>query len=85
MQDIHEVKLSYKTVENYSLSIIHPLLEFYHYELSDTIAANETYIKILGKTNISFFTLMQLRKLQPLIVFTKSVTLYLLSKLLTQL
>ena len=35
----------------------HPLLEFYPYELSDTIAADETYIKILGKTNYIFLLL----------------------------
>ena len=45
LQDVHEVYISYKTVENYckaASSIIHPLLEFYPYDLSDTIAADET-------------------------------------------
>lgn len=58
LQDVHEVYISYKTVENYckaASSIVHPLLEFYPYDLSDTIAADETYIKILGKTAYIFF------------------------------
>lgn len=66
LQDVHEVYISYKTVENYckaASSIIHPLLEFYPYELSDTIAADETYIKILGKTNYIFFYFDAIKKI----------------------
>ena len=66
LQDIHEVKISYKTVENYckaASSIVHPVLEFYPYELSDTIAADETYIKILGKTNYIFFYFDAIKKI----------------------
>ena len=58
LNDIHEIDISYKTVENYCKSVsptIQALLEFYPYELSDTIAADETYIKILGKTAYIFF------------------------------
>ncbi len=58
LRDVHEVFISYKTVENYCKavsSVVHPLLEFYPYDLSDTIAADETYIKVLGKTNYIFF------------------------------
>lgn len=66
LQDIHEVNISYKTVENYckaASSIVHPVLEFYPYELSDTIAADETYIKILGKTNYIFFYFDAIKKI----------------------
>ena len=66
LQDVHEVYISYKTVENYckaASSIIHPLLEFYPYELSDTIAADETYIKILGKTAYIFFYFDAIKKI----------------------
>ena len=66
LQDVHEVHISYKTVENYckaASSIIHPLLEFYPYELSDIIAADETYIKILGKTNYIFFYFDSIKKI----------------------
>ena len=66
LRDIHEVYISYKTVENYCKavsSIVHPLLEFYPYELSDTIAADETYIKILGKTNYIFFYFDSIKKI----------------------
>ena len=66
LKDIHEVYISYKTVENYckaASSIIHPLLEFYPYDLSDTIAADETYIKILGKINYVFFWFDAIKKI----------------------
>lgn len=66
LKDIHEVYISYKTVENYckaASSIVHPLLEFYPYELSDTIAADETYIKVLGKTAYIFFWFDAIKKI----------------------
>ena len=66
LKDIHEVTISYKTVENYckaASSIVHPLLEFYPYNLSDTIAADETYIKVLGKTNYIFFYFDAIKKI----------------------
>lgn len=66
LKDIHEVYISYKTVENYCKAvstIVHPLLEFYPYELSDTIAADETYIKVLGKTNYIFFYFDAIKKI----------------------
>ena len=58
--------ISYKTVENYckaASSIVHPVLEFYPYDLSDTIAADETYIKILGKTAYIFFFFDAIKKI----------------------
>ena len=58
LKDVHEVYISYKTVENYCKAVstlVHPILEFYPYELSSTIAADETYIKIRGKTAYIFF------------------------------
>ena len=66
LNDIHQVKLSYKTVENYCKSvssIVQYILEFYPYDLSDTIAADETYIKILGKTNYIFFYFDAIKKI----------------------
>ena len=66
LKDVHAVYISYKTVENYckaASSIIHPVLEFYPYKLSDTIAADETYIKILGKTNYIFFWFDTIKKI----------------------
>lgn len=66
LQDIHEVYISYKTVENYCKSvstIVQYLLEFYPYQLSNTIAADETYIKILGKTNYIFFYFDAIKKI----------------------
>lgn len=66
LKDIHEIDISYKTVENYCKSIsptVQSLLEFYPYELSDTIAADETYIKILGKTAYIFFYFDAIKKI----------------------
>ena len=66
LKDVHEIYISYKTVENYckaASSIVHPLLEFYPYDLSDEIAADETYIKILGKTNYIFFWFDSINKI----------------------
>lgn len=66
LKDIHEVNISYKTVENYCKSVsptIQALLEFYPYKLSDTIAADETYIKILGKTAYIFFYFDAIKKI----------------------
>ena len=66
LRDVHEVYISYKTVENYCKAvstIVHPVLEFYPYELSDVLAADETYIKILGKTNYIFFYFDTIKKI----------------------
>mgnify|MGYP003296707150 FL=1 len=79
LKDIHEIDISYKTVENYCKSVlptIQALLEFYPYELSDTIAADETYIKILGKTAYIFFYFDAIKKiLTSYRVFEKRDTL----------
>lgn len=66
LKDVHEVYISYKTVENYCKAvstIVHPVLEFYPYELSDTIAADETYISVLGKTAYIFFYFDAVKKI----------------------
>ena len=66
LRNVHEVYISYKIVENYCKavsSLIHPLLEFYPYELSDFIAADETYIKVLGKTAYIFFYFDSVKKI----------------------
>ena len=66
LQDVHEVYLSYKTVENYCKSVsatIQALVEFYPYDLSDTIAADETYIKVKGKTAYIFFYFDAIKKI----------------------
>ena len=66
LKDVHEVYISYRTVENYckaASSIVHTVLEFYPYDLSDTIAADETYIKIRGKQAYIFFYFDALNKI----------------------
>lgn len=66
LRDVHEVYISYKTVENYCKAvstIVHPVLEFYPYDLSDTLAADETYIKVFGKTKYIFFYFDSIKKI----------------------
>lgn len=66
LYDIHELKISHQTVKNYCdavASIVHPVLEFYEYDLSNIIAGDETYIKIKGKTNYVFFMFDTLKKI----------------------
>ena len=66
LRDIHEVYISYKTVENYCKAVsclVQPIVEYYPYELTDTNAADETYIKIKGKTNYIFFFFDAIKKI----------------------
>lgn len=66
LYDVHQLKISHQTVANYCnavASIVHPVLEFYDYDLSDTIAGDETYIKIKGKTNYVFFMFDTIKKI----------------------
>ena len=66
LKDIHNVNLSYKTVENYCKSvssIVQYILEFYPYELSDSSCADETYIKVAGKTQYIFFYFDAIKKI----------------------
>lgn len=66
MFDVHNVKVSRQTIRNWCgavVSIVHPVLEFYPYDLSNTIAGDETYIKIRGKTNYIFFMFDAIKKI----------------------
>ncbi|MBQ9658774.1 MAG: DDE-type integrase/transposase/recombinase [Clostridia bacterium] len=66
LKDIHCIDISYKTVENYCKSvssIVQYLLEFYPYQLSDSLCADETYIKVLGKTQYIFFYFDSIKKI----------------------
>ena len=66
LHDINGVNISYKTVENYCKAVsplVHPILEYYPYKLTDTNAADETYIKIKGKTNYIFFFFDAIKKI----------------------
>ena len=64
--DLYQVKITHQTVANYCNSvshIIHPVLEFYPYELSSFLAGDETYIKILGKQHYVFFMFDTINKI----------------------
>lgn len=66
LRDVHEIFISHQTVENYCKSvsnIVHPILEFYPYSLSNTFAADETYISVLGKEHYIFFFFDAIKKI----------------------
>lgn len=66
LYDIHQLKISHQTVRNYCDSvagIVHSVLEYYPYDLSNTIAGDETYINIKGKTNYVFFMFDAIKKI----------------------
>jgi transposase-like protein len=58
LEEIHDIKISHQTIVNYAEAasgITEHLNENYNYELTNNIAADETYIKVKGKTNYVFF------------------------------
>jgi len=58
LYDVHEIKISHQTVQNYCnavASIVHPVLEFYNYDLSSSIAGDETYLKVKDIWHYVFF------------------------------
>lgn len=66
LNDVHEVRISYKTVENYCKAVsalVQPIVEYYDYDLTDENAADETYIKIKGKTHYIFFFFDAIKKI----------------------
>jgi transposase-like protein len=57
MKDIHQVSISLQTVLNYANAtsfITKTSIDYYPYELSDSICGDETYIRINGKWNDIF-------------------------------
>jgi transposase-like protein/DNA-directed RNA polymerase subunit RPC12/RpoP len=66
MHDVHNVKISYQTIANYVNSvapIVKPLVDHHHYELSDSLCGDETYIKIGGKWHYVFFFFDAVKKI----------------------
>lgn len=58
MKEIHDIQISHQTVVNYAEAVsglTEQLNENYQYELSNNLAADETYIKVKSKTNYVFF------------------------------
>lgn len=58
LYDIHGIKISHQTVLNYADATskhIKYLVDNYDYTLSNTLAGDETYIKVRGKDNYVFF------------------------------
>lgn len=52
LRDIHNVKISHTMVANYAktaAAVIKPLVDNFDYKPSDTLVADETYIKVKGK------------------------------------
>ncbi len=66
MYDIHGVKVSHQTVDNYCKSVaprVKPFVDNYPYELSNSFCGDETYIKIKGKWNYIFFFFDSVKKI----------------------
>lgn len=58
LKEVHGLDLTHQTVVNYAeaaASITESLNVIYPYKLSDTITFDETYIKVMGKSNYVFF------------------------------
>lgn len=66
MADIHNVYLTHQTVFNYCKAvstIVHPVLEYYPYDLSSELAGDETYLKIMGQQHYTFFIFDTIKKI----------------------
>lgn len=66
MKDIHQVSISHQTVLNYAntVSVItNPFVDYYPYELSDSICGDETYIRVNGKWHYIFFFFDAVKKI----------------------
>ena len=66
MKDIHQVDISHQTVLNYAntVSVItKPFVDYYPYELSDSICGDETYIRVNGKWHYIFFFFDAVKKI----------------------
>ncbi|MCL2320855.1 MAG: DDE-type integrase/transposase/recombinase [Oscillospiraceae bacterium] len=65
LYDVHGLKISHQTVINYRnqvAPIVKPFLDNYPYEISSSIAGDETYIRVVGKWNYIFFFVDTIRK-----------------------
>ncbi|MDH6475130.1 putative transposase, partial [Breznakia sp. PFB2-30] len=58
LQEVHGLRISHQTIINYAQSVaklVQPMVDYYPYELTSTITADETYVKVQGKNNYVFF------------------------------
>ena len=65
LYDVHGLKISHQTILNYCNMvsyIVKPFLDNYPYEISNSIAGDETYIRVNGKWNYIFFFTDTIRK-----------------------
>lgn len=65
LYDIHGLKISHQSIINYRNMVSHivkPFLDNYPYEISNSIAGDETYIRVHGKWNYIFFFTDTIRK-----------------------
>lgn len=66
MSDVHGVSISHQTVSNYANAtsrIIRPFLDDFPYELTDSLCADETYVKVRGRQNYVFFFFDSIKKI----------------------
>ena len=60
LYDIHSIKISHQQVANYARTaalVIKPFVDHFEYKLSDTLIADETYIKVKGVKGYVWFVM----------------------------
>ena len=65
LKEIHGVKISHTMVANYAMTaatVIKPFVDSFDYSPSNTLAADETYIKVKGITHYVWFVMDALKK-----------------------
>ena len=65
MRDIHGIKISHTTIENYAhtaAAVIKPFVDKYDYNPSKILSADETYIKVKGIKNYVWFIMDACKK-----------------------
>ena len=66
LKEIHGIKLSHQSIVNYAeavAALTESLNVLYPYQLSNTVTFDETYIKVMGKSNYVFFGSDTLKKI----------------------
>lgn len=66
MKDVHGINISHQSIINYANSVatlVKPFVDYYPYDISDSICGDETYIKVKGKWNYIFFFMDAAKKI----------------------
>ncbi|MBN4069532.1 DDE-type integrase/transposase/recombinase [bacterium AH-315-E09] len=66
LKDVHGVSISHQTVSNYAMAtakIVRPFSDDFPYPLTDSLCADETYVKVRGKKSYVFFFFDSVKKI----------------------